>query len=334
MGDGRNVKVLITGIRGFLANALARHFLKQGDQVRGLARQAQPLLENIELIIGTLEDADMVNHAVQGCDVVFHVAAKAGVWGDYQDYYNSNVVGTRHVIQACLQHGVQRLIYTSSPSVVFSGHDECGIDESTAYAQQPLCHYAATKAIAEQEILAANSPALATVALRPHLIWGEGDRHLVPRVLARGRAGKIRLIGEDKKVDSTYIDNAVFAHVCAVKALSVQASCAGKAYFISNGEPVLMSHLINAILDCADIPAVKKRVPMFVAYAMASCLEWSYHLLRIQHEPLLTRFVVRQMSCAHWYHLAAAKRDLAYVPIVSMQEGMQRLRQSLKVNPE
>ncbi|MDQ6962917.1 MAG: NAD-dependent epimerase/dehydratase family protein [Mariprofundaceae bacterium] len=324
------MKVLITGIRGFLATSLAKSLLQQGYVVRGFARQALPALDDIEIVVGTLEDAQAVQQAVQGCELVFHVAAKAGVWGDYDVYYQSNVVGTQHVIDACLVHGVARLVYTSSPSVVFSGCDEEGIDESIAYPQRYLCHYSATKAMAEKAVLAANSEQLATVALRPHLIWGEGDRHLVPRVLERGRAGSLRLIGADKQVDCTYIDNAVLAHTQAARYLQVGAACAGKAYFISNGEPMPMGHILNQMLACADLPAVTKRVSTPLAYALACLIELNYTLLKKKEEPLLTRFVVRQLSCAHWYKLEAAKKDLAYEPTVSIAQGMQRLRQSLQ----
>jgi len=324
------LKVLITGIRGFLASALATRLLQQGHQVRGLARQALPALKNIELIVGILEDKQAVYRAVQDCDLVFHVAAKAGVWGCYQDYYLSNVIGTRHIIQACLHHQVPRLIYTSSPSVVFAGQDEEGIQENVPYPKKHLCHYATTKAIAEQDILAANSHKLATISLRPHLIWGEGDRHLIPRLIERGQAGKIRLIGKEKHVDCTYIDNAVLAHTQAALHLHAQASCAGKAYFISNNEPMPMCHIINQMLACANIPAVRQTLPTPIAYTIACIMELAYTLLRKKEEPLLTRFVVRQLSCAHWYNLDAAKKDLGYIPTVSIQEGMKRLKEHLQ----
>jgi len=238
------IKALVTGGGGFLGSRIVHMLLDKGIAVRTLQRSEIPDLKQarIEAICGDISDRATVIKAAEGCDVIFHVAAKAGVWGDYDDYYLCNVTGTKNIIDACLTHNIQKLIYTSSPSVVFSGDDEENINESTPYPDHFLTAYQKTKAMAEQMVLKANNDSLATIALRPHLIWGPSDPHLVPRIIERASAGRLRLVGKKKNlVDSTYIDNAALAHILAAEALAPDADCAGKAYFISNDEPLPMA---------------------------------------------------------------------------------------------
>ena len=226
------------------------------------------------------------------------------------------------------------MVYTSTPSVVFDGTDEEGIDESVPYTKNYFNHYQKTKAEAEQLVLNANSDELKTVALRPHLIWGPGDPHLVPRVINRAKAGRLKLVGtKDNKVDSCYIDNAAHAHVLAADCLKSDARCAGKVYFVSNNEPLTMPDLINKILAAARLPPVDKTVPENLAYAVGFILEKLYTLFNIKTEPIMTRFVARQLSTSHWFDLSAAKQDLDYRPLVSIEEGMQRLQKSLSPDP-
>ena len=192
------MRVLVTGGGGFLGGAIVRRLVARGDQVRSFARGEYPKLVKlgVEVRRGDLCDSEAVAAAIQGCERVFHVAALPGVWGAYKDYYRTNVVGTDNVLAACRAQGVKRLVYTSTPSVVHAGGDIEGGDESLPYATKFSAHYPRTKAIAEQSVLRANGEKLCTVALRPHLIWGPGDNHLTPRILARGRANRLRLIGK------------------------------------------------------------------------------------------------------------------------------------------
>jgi 2-alkyl-3-oxoalkanoate reductase len=324
---------LVTGGGGFLGLAIVKQLLAQNHTVRTFQRQRYAALDalGVESIHGDLADAAAFTAAAKGIDLIFHVAAKPGVWGTYADFHTPNVVGTQNVLAACRAARVPRLIFTSSPSVVFNGADENQITESAPYLKRYLAHYPKTKAIAEQLVLAANSPDLATIALRPHLIWGPGDPHLVPRILARARRGRLSLIGDGKnRVDSTYIDNAAHAHLLAAVHLAPSAPCAGNAYFISNGQPLPMADLIRRILAAADLPTVLPTVNSHLAYAAGAAMELGYTILRLKHEPLLTRFVVRQLSTAHWFDLSAARRDLKYEPLISIDEGMRRLARSLR----
>lgn len=334
------MKILVTGGGGFLGLALVKALVARGHNVVTFQRGKYPALEKLGVACHAIDRIDfdsqdtwiekLAGH-MNNCDVVFHTAAKAGVWGKAIDYENANEIYTQGVIRACNWAKVSRLVYTSSPSVVYHGRDESGINESVPYPAKFLAHYPRTKADAERRVLKANDEKLATVALRPHLIWGPGDHHLVPRIIDRARKGKLKLVGSGANlVDSTYIDNAVHAHLCAMERLAPGAACAGKAYFISNGEPLAMADLINRILAAADLPPVLKHVSPRVAYAAGAMLEMIYGLLRIESEPIMTRFVAMQLSTEHWFDLTAAKRDLGFEPIVSIDEGMKRLAESLK----
>lgn len=329
------MRALVTGGGGFLGGAICRALLAQGYEVVTVQRSPAPALAEIGVRVrqGDIGDAPSVAAAAAHCDVIFHVAAKAGHWGPYADYHRINVVGTRNVLAACQKHGIGKLVYTSTPSVVHEGGDLEGVDERVAYARRFLAHYPKTKAIAEREVIAANGPALATCALRPHLIWGPGDNHLLPRIIERARAGRLRFVGKPgKHIDATYIDNAAEAHLLAAAALEPDSATAGNAYFISNGEPIATEDMINQLLACAGLGPVHDRVSSRLAYALGAVLELSYRVLRLSGEPIMTRFLADQLGTAHWYDISAAQRDFGYRPRVSMAEGFAALRQSLAVS--
>lgn len=330
------MKVLVTGGGGFLGGAIVRMLRGRGDEVCSFSRSIYPALTElgVEQLRGTLEDRDAVVNAAKGCDLLFHVAAKAGIWGSYHDFYQANVAGTEHVIAACRHNGISRLVYTSSPSVVFDGSDVEGGNESLPYPLVYEAHYPATKALAEQLVLAANSPDLAVTALRPHLIWGPGDNHLVPRIIARGRAGKLRRIGtRPNLVDTVYVDNAARAHIQAADQLYPGSSVAGNTYFISNNEPLPLWDMINRILAAASIPPVTRSIPPKLAFAIGCICEGLWNLFRLSGEPPMTRFVAQELASAHWFDISAARRDFGYRPEISIDEGLLRLRQSLQTTP-
>ena len=327
------MKILVTGGGGFLGQALCAGLVERGHQVLSFNRGHYPELQamGVGQIQGDLADAQAVLHAVTGMDAVLHNAAKAGAWGSYESYHRANVVGTDNVIAACRARGVSRLVYTSTPSVTHRAThpvEGLGADE-VPYGEDFQAPYAATKAIAERRVLAANDATLATVALRPRLIWGPGDQQLVPRLAQRARAGRLRLVGDgSNKVDTTYIDNAALAHFLALEALAPGAACAGKAYFISNGEPLPMRELINKLLDAVGAPPVHKTLGFRTAYRIGAVCERLWPLLRLPGEPPLTRFLAEQLCTAHWYSMEPARRDFGYVPKVSIDEGLTRLKAS------
>jgi nucleoside-diphosphate-sugar epimerase len=326
------MKALVTGGGGFLGKAIVKLLRERGDDVRSFSRNEHPALTGmgVEHCRGELGDAEPVKKAAEGCDIVFHVAAKAGVWGPYEEFYRANVQGTKNVIDACRQHGIKRLVHTSSPSVVFDGTDMEGVDESVAYPEHFEAFYPQTKAEAEQLVLQANDRNLATVALRPHLIWGPEDNHLVPRILERGAKGALRRLGtRECLVDTIYIDNAALAHLQAADQLDVGSAVAGKAYFLSQGEPLPIWDVVNLILDAGGLPPVTRTISPARAYKLGAFLEKVYGFLNLKGEPRMTRFVAKELSTSHWFDLGAARRDFGYQPEVSFDEGMERLREWL-----
>jgi len=325
--------ILVTGGSGFLGGAVVRQLVARGDKVRSLQRGDAPQMRalGVDVVRADLGDRQAVVDAAKDCDAVLHIGAKAGVWGRHEDYYWANVIGTRNVIDACRENRVRRLVYTSTPSVIHVGGDVEGVDESAPLATHFDTAYPATKAEAESMVLAANNAMLATVALRPHLIWGPNDPQLTARILARGRAGRLRLVGGGmKKIDSVYIDNAVSAHLLALDRLAPAAACAGKVYFISQDEPMRQCDLINGILAAGGLPPCGKSISPGAAYVVGAVMEFFWRLTGRADEPMMTRFLARQLATAHWYDISAAKRDLGYVPQVSIAEGLQRLKVSLR----
>jgi nucleoside-diphosphate-sugar epimerase len=337
MGGGEAVmKALVTGGGGFLGGVIVRQLVERGDQVRSISRGEYPGLAclGVEQFRGDVAEPEELLRVAAGCDIVFHVAAKAGIWGDYEEFYRANVTGTENVLAACRAHGIRRLVYTSSPSVVFDGQDVAGGDESLPYPAEYEAHYPHTKAQAEQLVLAANSPSLATVSLRPHLIWGPGDNHLVPRIIAKARSGRLRRIGNRPcLVDTIYVDNAAHAHLLAADRLSPGAQVSGKAYFISNGEPVPLWEMVNRIIAAAGLPPVTRSISPRMAYAAGIICEGLWSALRLAGEPPMTRFVARELATTHWFDITAARRELEYEPTVSLKEGLARLETWLKQEP-
>lgn len=323
--------VLVTGGGGFLGSAIVRLLVARGLRVSSLARSLYPELaaSGVEQIQGDIADAAVVRKACQGRELVFHVAAKPGIWGAHADYYRTNVTGARNVIRACMDAGVGRLIYTSSPSVVFHGRDMEGVDESAPYPRTWRAHYPATKALAEQLVRRAAQEGLPSVILRPHLIWGPGDNHLVPRILARAR--RLRQVGDGRNlVDTIYIDNAAQAHLLAADRLMANPALSGRVYFISQGEPIRLWEMINHILAAGGHPPVRKRISADGAILLGTLLENIYRLFNLRQEPPMTRFLAEELATSHWFDITAARRDLGYVPQISTSEGLLRLKKWLQ----
>lgn len=328
---------LVTGAGGFLGQYIVEQLVARGDQVRALVRRKSPALEalGVECIHGDIRELADVKRACHDVRVVYHVAAVAGIWGPWHHFYDANVLGTKNVISGCHHAGVPKLVFTSSPSVTFAGHDQCGVDESVPYPTRWLAHYPHTKAIAEKMVLEANGQqGLLTCALRPHLIWGPRDQHLIPRLLDRARKGQLRRVGAGKNlVDAVYVENAAAAHLLAASALKPGSPACGQAYFITNGEPVNCWDWINEILGLAGLAPVTRGVSLAVAYAAGAAMEGLWALLRLTDEPRMTRFLAAQLGTAHYFNIAAARRDLGYVPKISMAAGMKKLGESLRAPP-
>lgn len=330
MREARANEVLVTGGTGFLGGKLVERLVTAGRNVTVLGRTPLPnhlAAQGVRFIQTSLENTEAVQSACRGIEVVFHTAARVGVWGKYDAFYRTNVIGTEALLDACRKSGVRRMIYTSTPSVVYNGQAIRGENESLPLTQHCPSPYPLTKAIAEAAVLRANSAALQTVALRPHLIWGKGDPHLIPRVLARARAGRLRIVGDGKnRVDMVHVSNAVEAHLAAERALQTDRPvAAGRAYFITNDEPVFLWDWINHLLTALGEKPVQRHLTLGQARAAGGVCELIWKLFRLQGEPPMTRFVADELAKDHWFSIAAARRDLGYSPQVSMAAGTAEL---------
>jgi nucleoside-diphosphate-sugar epimerase len=350
-----NDPVFITGASGFIGGKIAERLLSEGRRVRVLARRPLPGLEKLgaEVVLGDLADSAALRRGCADIGTVFHVAARVGVWGPEKDFVKVNVEGTGAVIAACRATGVPRLVYTSSPSVVYNGGDLGGVNESAPLCTHAPSPYPTSKAAAELLVRQAHSAELATISLRPHLVWGPGDKNVIPRVLALARRSRLKIIGSGRnKVDLTHITNVVDAHLLAERALAFVAGVAdpgpfgdlstkktpgsetpatgamhagGKAYFITNGEPVVLWDWINELLRGLGMPEIKKHVSLTTASFTGGLLETLWRVLPLKGEPPMTRFVAKEMATDHWFDISAARRDLGYAPRISMAAGTAEL---------
>ena len=327
------MRALVTGGGGFLGRYIAEKLISNGWTVRSFSRGEYPELVElgVECARGSLTDHAAVLSACDGCDVVFHVAAIPGIWGPWNQFHQTNTEGTATVIDGCRKAGVGRLIYTSSPSVVYDGQEHLNAEESLPYPDEYLCHYPHSKALAEKLVLEANSDNLLTVSLRPHLIWGPRDNHLIPRLVRRARQGRLMQVGDGSNLISmSYVENTSDAHLQACDRLKPGAAHAGKAYFINEPDPVNLWEWVNQLLKLAELPPVKRKVSAKTAWRIGRAFEVIYGTLRIQSEPPMTRFLAQQLSSSHTYSIANARNDFGYSPSVSFVDAMSRLEPQLK----
>jgi nucleoside-diphosphate-sugar epimerase len=329
------LKTLVTGGGGFLGSAIVRMLRDRGDDVVVIARGDYPELRSlgVTLVRDDITNQPALTKAVDGIELVFHTAARAGIWGSYESYYAPNVLGTEALLAACRATGAPRLVFTGSPSVVFDGADQANGTSAMPYANPPSSHYSATKAISERLVLKANSKELATISLRPHLIYGPGDPHLVPRVIDRAAKGRLALVGGgSNRVSLTYIENAAAAHIQAADRLSWNAACAGRAYFVNDPDPVVFGDWLQELIARLGLPKVKRRLSLETAVRIGGLLEFMWSTLRLKGEPPLTRSVARNLGLSHWYSIDEAVRDFGYAPPVKADAGFDRMVEWFKAH--
>jgi nucleoside-diphosphate-sugar epimerase len=322
------MKVLVTGGGGFLGSAICRQLAQDGHSVIAFQRSAAPRLEphGVEVIRGDITDKAALRNAAEGCDAIIHTAGKAGVWGDRKDYIRINVEGASVVLRTCRDLQIPYLVHTSSPSIVHAGGDIEGGDESLPIAEKFSAPYPESKALAEKIVIASNREGLKTVALRPHLIWGPDDPHILPRLAGKVRNGTLALPGADKVIDTVFVENAARAHVLALNELTGAARCAGKAYFVTNNEPLPQGEIIQKLLNAIDVPVKIRSLPTSLAMAAGTACELIWNVFRLSGEPPVTRFAVEQLGTAHWFDTRAAIRDFGYEPEISIEQGLDELR--------
>tara|TARA_R110002049_G_scaffold285698_1_gene466721 strand:+ start:123236 stop:124246 length:1011 start_codon:yes stop_codon:yes gene_type:complete len=327
------MRILVTGCGGYLGSEIVRQLLQRGDQVLGVSRREYPELVQAGMSHrrGDLADDHFTAQAINDVDAVIHTAAVAGVWGSWEHFYRINTLATENVIRACQSANIRSLVFTSSPSVTFDGQHQSHVDETVPYATRWLCHYPHTKALAEQAVLNAHQPGgLRTVALRPHLIWGEDDPHILPRLIERARRGRLRIVGSgDNLVDTVHVTNAAAAHLDAVDVLASDTARAteagGRAYFIAQDEPVRCWDWIGQICELGGARSPAKRISFRAAYAIGAALEAVYRATGRKSEPPMTRFVAAQMAHDHYFDISSARERLGYHVRVTMADGLETL---------
>jgi 2-alkyl-3-oxoalkanoate reductase len=325
------MKILVTGGTGFLGQYLTRALLAQGHRVHILGRnfahaKVQELIAGGAIPISAdLRYGAAVEAACPGIDVVCHAGALSAPWGKRVDYYDINVGGTEAVLAGCLAHGVRRLIYISSPSVVFDGRDQQLVSEEIPYPRRFTSIYSLTKKLGEDRVNAAAATGLQTVILRPKAIFGPGDQSLLPRLIAAARQKRLPQIGDGcNLVDLTYVENVVHALVLA---LDAQAAI-GKTYTITNDEHVPLWDVIRGVLSQLNLSTNLRQIPLAVALNVALLMEMRAALTG--REPLLTRYTATILARTQTYDISAAKRDLGYAPCASIAEGTERTLEALK----
>ncbi len=322
------MKILVTGGTGFLGQHLVRALQTDGHDVSFLGRdftRAQLLLQaGARPIVADLRDQAAIRQACEGIEVVYHVGALSAAWGKREDFYGSNVEGTRAVINGALAHGVRRLVYVSSPAVIFTGHDTHKASDDLPYPQRFTSLYALTKKLGEDLVNAAASR-METVILRPKAIFGPGDRTLLPRLVATARRGRLPQIGAGHNlVDLTYVENVVYA-----LKLALHPSMGTGPYTITNDEHVPLWDMIRQVLRELGLSAHLRQIPIPVALTSAALMEARATLTK--QEPLLTRYTVNLLGRTQTYDISAARRDLGYSPRVSVAEGIRRTIETLRV---
>ena len=321
------MKALVTGGAGFLGLYIVEQLLERGDSVTVFARGDYPKLREmgVELIRGDIQVLSEIKKACKDMDIVFHAAAKTNFWGNYEDFYNINVTGTKNVIAACREQGVPKLVNSSSASTIFDGKDHNGPDESIPYPTRYLNHYGPTKALAEKLVQEANGPNLCTVSIRPHAVFGPRDPHILPRLLKIAKSGKLPQIGDGKnKIDVTYVEDAAMAHLMAADKLHPGSPVAGSIYFISQDDPVVLWPWIKKILKGLNFPPIKRKISPLLIYKIAGILEFLYRLFGLKGEPRVSRTSAAELYLNHYYDISRAKNDFNYETRYSLDEALEK----------
>ena len=319
----------MTGTGSLLLGGLASELLRRGDEVVCLQRRPAAFMghQNAHEVLADICNADAVALAAKGCDAIIHGAARVGVVGSQKEFYDTNVLGTENILRAAEQQSISRLVFVSTPSVAHTGASLVGAPAGRAEIGRSRSYYAESKAIAERTVLNARNSQLAVVAIRPHLVWGPGDTQLVGRIVERAKSGRLAVVGTGNAlVDSTYIDNAISAHIAALDALHIGSACDGKAYVVSNGEPRTVNELMRSMCESAGVPFEPRHLSLTLGIRLGSLVERLWPLMQ-SSEPPITRFIAEQLGTAHWFDQRVVHNDLKWAPSVTLDEGFKQLTQ-------
>ena len=319
----------MTGTGSLLLGGLASELLRRGDEVVCLQRRPAAFMghQNAHEVLADICNTDAVALAAKGCDAIIHGAARVGVVGSQKEFYDTNVLGTENILRAAEQLSISRLVFVSTPSVAHTGASLVGAPAGRAEIGRSRSYYAESKAIAERTVLNARNSQLAVVAIRPHLVWGPGDTQLVGRIVERAKSGRLAVVGTGNAlVDSTYIDNAISAHIAALDALHIGSACDGKAYVVSNGEPRTVNELMRSMCESAGVPFEPRHLSLTLGIRLGSLVERLWPLMQ-SSEPPITRFIAEQLGTAHWFDQRVVHNDLKWAPSVTLDEGFEQLTQ-------
>lgn len=315
--------VLVTGATGFLGEYLVR-LLTHEYQVRALGRNREKgkQLEQLGAVFcpGDFTDEKACAPYFEGADYVIHGGALSAVWGQWEDFYKTNVAGTANVAKLCLRCGIRRMVYISSPSIYTEKRDRYHIREESFNKDNELNDYIKSKILAEQEVKRWGRRGLNTVILRPRGLIGIGDTSLVPRLLrANTRIGIPLFNGGRNEVDLTSVENAALA--CRLALTAERA--AGEVFNITNGEPAEFKVLLEQFLKAIGEQPHYRELPFEIMYGTASGLEWIYRTLGIQKEPPLTRYTVCTLGFGQTMDISKARELLGYHPEKTLRETIE-----------
>jgi nucleoside-diphosphate-sugar epimerase len=323
--EGR--QVLVTGATGFVGSSLIERLAAEGARVVGLTRSVpRDAFAAIDWVEGSLEDAARMVEVTRGIDTMFHVGGMVGHFGSRREYLRINVGGTRNIIDACAKNGVRSLVFTSTPSVIADGTGHFGIDETHPYSRRFESPYSESKALAEQVVRAANSDALRTVCIRPHMIWGPGSGHWIGGLRKLAKRRMLYQIGDgSNRVGITWIDDCVSAHVNAWRAVEADAAVGGQAFFVHGGAPVRMWDWVRELTRAMNLPGIRGRIPRMVAKAGARACDAMVVATRGSLHFPISAYLITELTTDHYSRIDRARAWLGYEPAVTVEEGIARI---------
>jgi nucleoside-diphosphate-sugar epimerase len=316
----------VTGGSGFVGGRLIERLRSDGYTVRALARSTAAAervgAHGAEPVRGDLADVEAMRAGAEGCELAFHAAAMVGDWGPREDFERGNVQGTANVLRACSDAGVRRLVHVGTEAAVLAGQPLVEADETAPLRPDSPAPYSATKARAEQLVLAANRDSFETVVVRPRFVWGAGDTTLLPTIVELVRSGRFSWIGGGMhRTSITHIDNTVQGLV-----LGALRGRPGNAYFVTDGEPVVFREFVTELLQTQGVAPPTRSIPRRAAAALAVASEGLWRSLPLPGRPPLTRFAywVSALECT--IRIDKAREQLGYAPVRSRDEGLAALR--------
>ena len=318
--------VFVTGGSGFIGGRLIERLRADGHDVRALARSSTAAERvrslGAEPVEGDLADAAAMSAGAQGAELAFHAAATLGDWGRREDFERGNVQGTSNVLRACAEAGVRRFVHVGTEAALMAGAPLVNIDETAPLRPDSKALYSATKARAEQAVIAANRDDFETVVVRPRFVWGKGDTSLLPVITQMARSGRLAWIGGGRqRTSTTHVENTVEGLV-----LGATRGRPGNVYFVTDGEPVVFREFLSEMLATQGVEPPAREIPAAAAHALSSGGEAAWHLLPLPGRPPLTRFTYWVSSQECTIRIDKARDQLSYAPVKSIPDGLAEMR--------